>query len=567
MVPKGLARSMSFSSGAGRYEFGDDMWIDFWAVAQVLGSKLRQRTMCSLLAAGMITSGLFAQISPAASELPPSQQVIAFLTDSIDWYRHCTFQQQTPSYPTDLIFVEDNRPRAAQILQLSFAFARADAQLAATPAPAGQKGIAPGWPDLAEFLQLQRNTELQSRQARERVEAIKLELRTAHGNLRRELQAQLDATQSRLDVLQAGLGTIGQSVDFLQAFTSRETDDLASTIDDLARTVPDVTTALAATQTLSLPLPPKPGDSGILALASEVTLLERKLRILDDEIQRTSKLRQSSDELRKRLIDSLNKRLPAVAVNSVEARNLSELRQQKTRLDELAALVKALSPAIVSLDKQRVLLAAYTAHLGTWRAAVVTEDKKTWMNLITRSLGAAAVIGALVILGAGIRRLTRRHMRETDRRHVILVIQRLILWASMVLVAAFALSSDLTSLATFFGLLAAGIAVALQYVIVAAIGYFVLVGRRGIRIGDRLELSGVTGDVTDIGWLQFQLREIDKGTRQPTGRIVNFSNSFVFLSPATALSKFNRGETISQSKVAAKGSQSLVANINQPSIT
>ncbi len=50
----------------------------------------------------------------------------------------------------------------------------------------------------------------------------------------------------------------------------------------------------------------------------------------------------------------------------------------------------------------------------------------------------------------------------------------------------------------------------------------------------------MTGDVTDIGWLQFQLREIDSGTQQPTGRVVTFSNSFVFLSPATGLSKFNR---------------------------
>jgi small-conductance mechanosensitive channel len=55
-----------------------------------------------------------------------------------------------------------------------------------------------------------------------------------------------------------------------------------------------------------------------------------------------------------------------------------------------------------------------------------------------------------------------------------------------------------------------------------------------------VQISGVTGDVTDIGWLQFQLREIDNGTQQPTGRVVTFSNSFVFLSPSTGLSKLNR---------------------------
>jgi small-conductance mechanosensitive channel len=120
-------------------------------------------------------------------------------------------------------------------------------------------------------------------------------------------------------------------------------------------------------------------------------------------------------------------------------------------------------------------------------------------------------------------------------------------------VAAFAFASDLSSLATFFGLLAAGVAVALQSLIVSAVGYFVLVGRRGIRIGDRAQVSGVTGDVTDIGWLQFQLKEIDTRTQQPTGAVVTFSNSIVLASPATGLSKFNRTRiNPAQLEVAAK---------------
>jgi small-conductance mechanosensitive channel len=57
-----------------------------------------------------------------------------------------------------------------------------------------------------------------------------------------------------------------------------------------------------------------------------------------------------------------------------------------------------------------------------------------------------------------------------------------------------------------------------------------------------VQISGVTGDVTDIGWLQFQLKEIDTRTQQPTGNVVTFSNSFVLASSATGLSKFNRGD-------------------------
>jgi small-conductance mechanosensitive channel len=159
-------------------------------------------------------------------------------------------------------------------------------------------------------------------------------------------------------------------------------------------------------------------------------------------------------------------------------------------------------------------------------------------------------------MGAIVRRLTHRQMRDTDRRHILLVIQRVVLWSGIVVVAAFAFASDLTSLATFFGLVAAGVAVALQSFILSAVGYFILVGRRGIRIGDRVQISGVTGDVTDVGWLQFQLEKIDLRTQQPAGNVVTFSNSLVLASPATGLSKFIRASSPAQLQVVAKAPQS-----------
>jgi ABC-type Fe3+-siderophore transport system permease subunit len=517
-------------------------------VSMQLSKSLKLRKFCYLSVLAITTAGLAAQVSPAVSDLPSNRQVIAFLTESIDWYHHCVIERQIATDPVDLVFLEDNRPSAAQILQLSFDFARAGAQFSATTRADTQKGsnaVASGSPDLAQFEQFESNTESQSRQASEEIEAINQKIKTAHGAHRRELQAALDATQSRLDVLQAGLVTLRQLVEFMQAFTSRETGDLASTIDDLARTVPDVTSPTTVASQTQAPVPgfsAKSGDSGILALSSEVSALGRKLSILDEEIRRTDTLRQSSDELRNPLLTAINKRLPALAENALEGSDPAELQGQKNRLDELAALVKTRSPAIVALDKQRVLLAAYISRLRAWRAAVIAEDKKTWKNLISRLLGAAVVIAALVIMGAVVRRLTRRHMQDTDRRHIALVIQRVVLWSTIVAVTAFAFASDFTSLATFFGLLAAGVAVALQSVILSAVGYFVLVGRHGIRIGDRVQVSGVIGDVTDIGWLQFQLKEIDSRTQKATGNVVTFTNSFVLASPATGLSKLKRSD-------------------------
>src|SRR5271165_5013707 len=118
----------------------ESMRMSFWPVSKQPSNILKLRKFRYLPVLAIITAGLSAQISPAVSDLPSNQQVIAFLTESIDWYHHCAIERQIATDPVDLVFLEDNRPGAAQILQLSFDFARADAQFSATPAADGQKG-------------------------------------------------------------------------------------------------------------------------------------------------------------------------------------------------------------------------------------------------------------------------------------------------------------------------------------------------------------------------------------------------------------------------------------------
>ena len=152
----------------------------------------------------LISVGLSAQAPLAGPDLPSNKQVIAFLTESIDWYRHCAKKRQVAIDPVDLAFVDAHRQDAAQILQLSFDFARADAQFSTMPERDTHKGssaFATGSPDLAQFVKLEDNTELQRREAIKEIEEIKIRLESVRGSNRRELQAALDATQSRLHVL------------------------------------------------------------------------------------------------------------------------------------------------------------------------------------------------------------------------------------------------------------------------------------------------------------------------------------------------------------------------------
>jgi Mechanosensitive ion channel len=370
------------------------------------------------------------------------------------------------------------------------------------------------------------------------------------------LQAALDAAQSRITVLQAGSATLQQLVEFVRGFGVHGAGDLASSIDDLVRTVPDVSDPTAVpsqSQASELRSVAKPIGPGIISLSSEVSALGRNLRVLEEEIGRTDTLKQSSDALRAPLLDSITKHFAKDVESNLQPGDLGALQEQRTRLDELTASVKALAPAIIALDKQRVLLDAYRSHLKSWRAAVVRTNEKAWRELGLRLAGVAVVIGALVTIGAIARRATRRHVHDPERRHLNVGDPegRALVHHRHCRSVRICIRPEL--LATFFGLLTAGLAVALQSFIVSAVGYFVLVGRRGLRLGDRVQISGVTGDVTDIGWLQFQVREIDTRTQQPTGSVVTFSNSIVLASPPTGLSKFNREDLKpAQLEVAAK---------------
>jgi small-conductance mechanosensitive channel len=98
--------------------------------------------------------------------------------------------------------------------------------------------------------------------------------------------------------------------------------------------------------------------------------------------------------------------------------------------------------------------------------------------------------------------------------------------------------SQFGSLATYAGFVTAGIAVGLQTLLLSVAAYFFVVGRYGIRIGDRISVAGVTGDVVDVGLVRLYIMEL-AGTGvdlHPTGRIAVFSNSVLF-QPTTPLFK------------------------------
>jgi len=512
--------------------------------ANNMKSSVRIATCCAILATVMVR-GLSADTAHSSYQAPSDAQVIGYLLQSVNWYRHVYTERQVASDPGDLVFLNDNQAIEGQIVKLSFEFAKADAALAKTatsPHDAPAKPADPGSADLAHFIDLKNRNDQASQQTSADIGRLNEKIASAGKADRKKLKAALDDAQSRLELLQAVSQGVNDLIQFVQ--TARTAQDntatLDLTIDDLAQSLPEL-------RNPAIPLSKLPAqdadsktsnswrETGLLGLGSEVSALNRKLRVVDEKMRLTDDLSLSAKKLRTPMSGFITRVLQSAATSNLQTSNLSLLDEQKSQLDALTRELKAFSPAVVALDKEKALLEEYESHLLTWRTAVASQYRQACKKLAIRLLIVALIVGLLFGMGEISRRLALGRIQDPNRRRVINMVHRLLTLFAIAVVALFSVASDLSSLVTYFGLLTAGITVALQSVILASLGYLVLMGKRGIRIGDRIQVSGIAGDVINMGMLQFQLREFDAQSGRFTGHVATFSNSLVFLSPATGL--------------------------------
>lgn len=103
---------------------------------------------------------------------------------------------------------------------------------------------------------------------------------------------------------------------------------------------------------------------------------------------------------------------------------------------------------------------------------------------------------------------------------------------------------DPVRLATAIGLVTAGLAFALQKVVTAVAGYFVILRGNTFNVGDRIRMGGVRGDVIALDFINTTIMEMGQPpavqaddpamwvqSRQFTGRLVTVSNAVIFDEP------------------------------------
>ncbi|HIE06217.1 MAG TPA: mechanosensitive ion channel [bacterium (Candidatus Stahlbacteria)] len=116
--------------------------------------------------------------------------------------------------------------------------------------------------------------------------------------------------------------------------------------------------------------------------------------------------------------------------------------------------------------------------------------------------------------------------RDIIHRHQLRKLSYYIANSAIIIALLIIWIEKISSIATFLGIIGAGIAIALAEIILSIAGWLFIVSRRPFRIGDRIEIENIRGDVIDIRLFQFSILEI--GEYQSSGKIMHVPNSFVF---------------------------------------
>ncbi len=140
-----------------------------------------------------------------------------------------------------------------------------------------------------------------------------------------------------------------------------------------------------------------------------------------------------------------------------------------------------------------------------------------------------AFIGiCMVLLNAFVRHFMADRGLDRRRSQTLRSIFQLTIQVAGVLLILLVIFGTPRETPTILGLATAALTIALQDFIIAFLGWFVLIGKNGIHVGDFVEINGVGGEVTEVRLFSTTLLETgslaDKGL--PTGRRITFMNGF-----------------------------------------
>ncbi len=459
------------------------------------------------------------------------EEVVQILDETVDWYRTLGTQQQNATQPSDLLILFANRQTADKVVGLAFEIARANAELLSSEAGAAQSAA-----DTSAARSLaQKQGELDAQRR-----SIQQEM-----TLSRQGEAKLTELQGELAMVDARKNLLDTMTEFVNTSDSKGAgaSALKAQIDAIAATIPNAGTPAAA--------PPATGSSssaaasaaandankappersGIWQLGTNALRQRTKISTIDVIDRRTAALAETFKKISApplKQLQAFSARSDALAAQADHAGSAA-LQDLRNQFDTLAWLFKQTSEILLPLTKEQVLLQQYRHNLDNWRDSAQRQYHEALTALAIRLGILAGILAAVFALAEVWRRAVLRYAHEPRRRYQLLLIRQIALWTIVTAIVGLSFVTEISTFATFAGLLTAGLAVAMQSVLVSVVGYFFLIGKYGIRVGDRIQIGTVVGEVIDIGLVRMHLMELNQqGPLGPTGRVVAFANLIVF---------------------------------------
>ena len=499
--------------------------------------------LAGILACG---AGIAAQAGAggqAATGLDPSREgpaIIAHLNAVIQFYRSLHEPIQKAGEPNDVVYRDQAMTLAAQAGDLAFQSGRAEAAMLEGPAGPASTGGSSTQQQMAatEANEEKRISELEGQEA-----ALDRQIGAASPRAAAGLQAEKEQVQAALELATALRDALKR---IMKTSGAAGGGGLSADIDRLQRSAPDLESSSSKAGTAPLTTIESALSAGVVTQTSVLVRLLESLHALGNLTRENDQLRQQAMDLRAPMLqivrgliaqgEQLSEQVEAGGAQrgGTKARSAAAAGAPAgpapEDLQAIAAKFKAMSQATVPLSEEIIVLEQSHANLAAWQGSVDQEYASILHALLLRILVIAIALGILVGAGEAWTRATNRYIRDLRRRRQLLIVRRVVVGFLGALVILFGFVTQFNSLATFAGFLTAGVALGLQTVLLSVAAYFFIIGRFGIRVGDRITIAGVTGDVIEVGPVRFYLMELagTSATLHPTGRVAVFSNAVLF---------------------------------------
>jgi small-conductance mechanosensitive channel len=382
-----------------------------------------------------------------------------------------------------------------------------------------------------EFFARENEAEAQVKADQDRIDQLKKQMASATGARQDSLQQQLDVVQAQLELDQDELSDAHEELVSSGAdpgsLIQRQFDQhqAAEHVNDeknaAAANNPEISyrggslyqqfAAWRALRDKTIPLEQAQDEARQTAAA-----LVAKHATLDQQIK-TAKAKQRDNPPASSQSNSGSSENPPTSVPARASAAVKSLHRLSDDQKNLADLDKR-------IQDERALANSYAG----WIAVIHSHQRVALHGMIQSTLVILLIVLLVYLAGRLIDHYLAEVGAQRNRLHTLRAVIRFavqVVGVALILLVILGAPQQTT---TFLGLATAGLTVALKDFIVAFFGWFVLMGKNGLRVGDWVEINGVAGEVVEINLLRTVLLETGNwtDTGHPTGRKVAFVNSY-----------------------------------------